>query len=155
MVYFVTTLILAATVAAWFLLARRGLRSFGWSQWVLRVLVALPLLLSGAAHFGRTALFAGIIPPAFPYRPQLVLITGAMEIAGGLGLLLPAFARSASFCLALLMIAIFPANVYAANQTIGGLHMPSVPVRTGMQVVYIFLLLAAGWGRPKISWSTR
>jgi hypothetical protein len=44
------------------------------------------------------------------------------------------------------MIAIFPANVNAAGEVVGGLHMPSVPVRLAMQVVYILLLLMAGWG---------
>jgi len=65
--------------------------------------------------------------------------------------LLPIFQRAASACVAILMIAIFPANVYAANQTIGGLHLPSVPTRTAMQVIYILLLLIAGWGFPRRS----
>jgi uncharacterized membrane protein len=146
MVYFITTAILIITVAAYFLWARRGLSSFGRMQWVLRVVVALPLLASGPAHFMRTDLFATIIPPLFPYRPQLVLVSGAMELAGAIGLLLPAFTRIASACLAVLMIAIFPANVYASNRFIGGLHMPGVPLRTAMQVIYIVLLLMAGWG---------
>jgi len=45
-----------------------------------------------------------------------------------------------------LMIAIFPANVYAAGEIVGGLSMPSVPARLAMQVVYVLLLLIAGWG---------
>jgi uncharacterized membrane protein len=72
-----------------------------------------------------------------------------MELAGAVGLLLPAFTRAASVCLALLMVAIFPANVYAANQSVGGLHMPGVPIRTVLQVLYIVLLLMAGWGFPR------
>ena len=148
MVYCFTTLILVATIAAYFLLSRRGITSFGWVQWVLRVVVALPLLVSGIGHFTRTAMFASIIPPAFPYRPQLVLLSGAMELAGAVGVLLPAFTRIASVCLAVLMVVIFPANVYVANQAVGGLHMPGVPARLAMQVVYIVLLLLAGWGRP-------
>jgi uncharacterized membrane protein len=139
MVYSITTLILIVTVAAYVLWGRRGLFSFGWMQWALRVAVALPLLVSGIAHFTRTALVMTLIPPFFPYRPQLVLVSGAMELAGALGLLLPAFTRTASACLA----------VYAANQNVGGLHMPSVPVRLAMQVVYILLLLIAGWGVPR------
>ena len=149
MVYSITTLVLIVTVAAYFLWGRRGLCSFGWMQWALRVVVALPLVVSGIAHFTRTALFATVIPPFFPYRPQLVLIGGVMELAGALGLLLPALARTASSCLAVFMIAIFPANVYSANQNVGGLHMPSVPVRLAMQVVYVLLLLIAGWGFPR------
>jgi uncharacterized membrane protein len=146
MVYLLTTVVLISTVACYFLWGRKGLFSFGWVQWILRVVVALPLLVSGTAHFTRTALMAMIIPPLLPYHSQLVLVSGALELAGAVGLLLPAFTRAASACLALLMIAVFPANVYAANKYVGGLHMPSVPLRLAMQVVYILLLLMAGWG---------
>jgi uncharacterized membrane protein len=149
MVYFVTTASLMITVALCVLLGRGGLSSFGWRQWGLRVIVALPLLASGPLHFIRTALLATIIPPFFPNRPQLVLFTGVLELAGAIGLLWPRFTRLASACLAILMITIFPANVYGANQTVGGLHMPSVPVRLAMQVIYIVLLLVAGWGIPR------
>jgi uncharacterized membrane protein len=151
MVYFVTTASLMITVALCVFVGRRGLSSFGWGQWVLRGIVALPLLASGPLHFTRTALFATIIPPFFPYRPQLVLLTGMLELAGAVGILWPRFTRLASACLAILMIAIFPANVYGANQTVGGLHLPSVPVRLAMQVIYIVLLLMAGWGIPRRS----
>jgi uncharacterized membrane protein len=146
MVYWIATLILIVTVAAFFVWGRRGLSSFGWMQWVVRVVVVLPLVVSGIAHFTRTAMVATIVPPFLPYRTQLVLVSGAMELAGALGLLLPQFTRAASVCLAVLMIAIFPANVYAAGEVVAGLHMPSVPVRLAMQVVYILLLLIAGWG---------
>jgi uncharacterized membrane protein len=149
MVYLITTATLIATVAAFFLWARRGLSPFGWLQWALRVIAVLPLLVSGVLHFTRTALMASIIPPSFPDRPQLVLLTGVLEFAGAVGLLLPASTRVASACLAVFMIVIFPANVYAAGQTVGGLHMPSVPVRLAMQVVYILLLLIAGRGIPR------
>ena len=149
--YYITTAILVITVAVFFLWSRRGLAAFGWPQWILLVVVALPLFASAPLHFARTALYASIIPPFIPDRPQLVLLTGALELAGAIGLLLPIFRRAASACLALLMIAIFPANVYAANQTIGGLHLPGVPVRTAMQVVYILLILVAGWGLPRRS----
>jgi uncharacterized membrane protein len=149
MIYFTTSAILILTVVAFFLLARVGLSPFGGVQWLLRIVVVLPPLVSGAGHFVRTTLFATIIPPFFPHPSMLVLLSGAMELAGAVGLLLPAFTRAASFCLALLMIAIFPANVYAANQSVGGMHMPSVPVRTALQVIYIVLLLMAGWGVPR------
>jgi uncharacterized membrane protein len=149
MAYFISTVVLISTVACYFLWGRKGLFPFGRVQWILRVMVALPLLVSGTAHFTRTALMAMIVPPFLPFHSQLVLGSGVLELAGAVGLLLPAFTRAASTCLALLMIAVFPANVYAANKYVGGLHMPSVPVRLAMQVVYILLLLMAGWGVPK------
>jgi hypothetical protein len=47
MLYFITTVVLISTVACFVLWGRKGLFSFGWLQWVLRVVVALPLLVSG------------------------------------------------------------------------------------------------------------
>ena len=88
MVYFITTASLMITLALCVLVGRGGLSSFGWKQWALRVVVALPLLASGPLHFIRTALMATIIPPFFPYRPQLVLLTGGWRLPG----------RLASYC---------------------------------------------------------
>ncbi len=48
-----------------------------------------------------------------------------------------------------MLVAITPANVYAAGKVVGGLPMPSVPVRTAMQIVFIVLVLLAGYGVPK------
>jgi hypothetical protein len=52
------------TLALCVLSGRRGLSFFGWMQWVLRVLAALPLLVSGVAHFTRTAYHhPAVFPP--------------------------------------------------------------------------------------------
>lgn len=148
MVYLISTVVLLLVFAGFFLLARGRYRPVGRFAWVLRVIVAVPLLVSGVAHFTHTELFAGIVPPFFPAPRLLVVVSGFFELAGAVGLFLPATRRAAAVSLALLMIAIFPANVYAANRVVGGLHMPGVPVRTAMQVIYIVLLLVAGWGIP-------
>jgi uncharacterized membrane protein len=56
-----------------------------------------------------------MIPPVFHARHFLVLLTGALEMAGAIGLFLPFFRRPAAFWISILMVAIFPANVYAAG----------------------------------------
>ena len=61
---------------------------------------------------------------------------------------IPTRARLPYLEVALLMIAIFPANIHVAGQTVHGMYMPSVPVRLLMQMLYIVMLLAAGWGWP-------
>jgi len=81
-------------------------------------------------------------------KTLLVILSGVAELAGAAGLFVPRTKRVASLCLALLMIAIFPANIYVAGQTVHGMYMPTVPVRLLMQMIYIVLVLAAGWGRP-------
>ena len=74
--------------------------------------------------------------------------TGLLEILGAIGLLIPMTARAASICLALLLVAIFPANVRAARQnlTIGGRPPTPLPLRALLQVVFIAALGIAGFG---------
>ena len=149
MLYFVPISALALTFVAFFVVAGGRFVPFGRWQKVLRVVLVLPLLVSGAGHFVRTAMFASIIPPIFPQREFLVILTGVFELAGAVGLLLSKSTRMAATCLAVLMIAVFPANIYVANQTVGSLHMPGVLVRTMLQALYMVLLLASGWGIPR------
>ena len=148
MIYLICLSELAGVVALFFWIGRRGFRSFGVLQGMLCALVALPLLVSGVTHQLMPAAMGQIIPPVFPARTLLVVLTGLCELAGAVGLFVPKYRRAAAFCIALLMIAVFPANIYAAGQTIHGLRMPSVPVRLAMQVVYMVLVLVAGWGWP-------
>jgi uncharacterized membrane protein len=138
------------TIAVFFAFARGRFASFGLVQVGLRVVVALPLLISGVyLHFFRLSVTASVIPPAFPARGLLVVVTGILEIAGAIGLFVPRARRAAAFWVAILMIAVFPANIYGAGQVIDGLRFPSVPVRLAMQIVYILLVLLAGYGLPR------
>lgn len=149
MEYAIPILLLVLTVAAFFGVARGKYASFGLPQFLLRILVALPLLVSGIAlHFFRASAVANMIPTIFPARYFLAVFTGILEVAGAIGLFVPRFRRPASFCIALMMVAIIPANVYVAGKTIEGLTMPSIPIRTGVQIVYIVLVLLAGYGIP-------
>jgi len=92
------------------------------------------------AHFAakRGDLIA-MVPPVFP-RPDLLLtLTGVLEFAGAVGLLVPATARLAAGCLAALLLVMFPANVYAARRqlTIGGQKVPALLPRALMQIVFL------------------
>jgi uncharacterized membrane protein len=71
------------------------------------------------------------------------------EVAGAIGLFVPRFRRSAALWIAIMMVAVFPANIHSAGQVIDGFKFPSVPVRLAMQIVYIILVLLAGCGLPK------
>ncbi|MBU2662910.1 DoxX family protein [Actinoplanes bogorensis] len=107
----------------------------GWWP-ALRVGLALMFVLTGLAHFGlgrREGLIA-MVPPSLPNPALLVTVTGVLELAGAAGLLLPATARLAAACLALLMLLMFPANVSAARR-----HLPVTPLsaRIPMQVLFI------------------
>lgn len=79
-----------------------------------RAALALLFAASGILHFLSAEVYVRIVPPFLPEPRLLVLASGAFEIAGGLGLLVPPLRRAAGLGLVLLLAAVFPANVYMA-----------------------------------------
>jgi uncharacterized membrane protein len=77
----------------------------------------------------------------------MVSVTGVLEILGAVGLLIPTTAPVAAACLAMLLIALFPANIRAAREglTIGGRPATALPLRTLLQLVFIAAVLVAGF----------
>jgi uncharacterized membrane protein len=90
----------------------------------LRYGLALLFVSAGVLHFVRPAPFLRIVPPALPAPGLLVMLSGVAEVAGGLGLLLPATRRLASWGLLALLAAVFPANVYMVGLA-SELHLPA------------------------------
>lgn len=72
----------------------------------------------GSLHFLLPDAYLKIMPPYVPWPLQMVYLSGAAEIAGGLGLLLPRLRRAAAWGLVVLLVAVFPANVYMAEYNI-------------------------------------
>ncbi|MEU8901821.1 DoxX family protein [Nocardia sp. NPDC048505] len=100
--------------------------------------LAAMFLLTATAHFAeprRSALIA-MVPPRLPNPGAWVTLTGVLEIAGAIGLLIPATAKIAAIALALMMLAMFPANIRAARADLGIKTMP-LPVRTVVQGVFL------------------
>jgi len=159
--YLGSLLVLIAAVVLFFALGRGRYTQFGDAQTALRIIAALPLVLSAVLlHFLRTneatAMLPPIFPPPFPSPASLVIGTGVLEILGAIGLFIPKVRRSAALWIAIMMILVFPVNVWVAGQTFAGLQMPSVPVRLTMQVIYIWMVLLAGYGLPgPASWRAK
>ena len=141
-------MLLLAGVGAAFFATRRFCPLPGRWAVAVRVLAAAPLLGSGALHLLRPAVFVPLLPPPIPPRAWIIVLTGVPELLGAAGLCVPRFRRPAAAWLAVFLLVIFPANIHIAGQTVAGLTMPGVPVRTAMQAVYMTLVLLAGWGRP-------
>ena len=123
-----------------------------WST-ALRWALAAMFLLTASAHFtSMRADLVRMVPPAFPVPDLIVTVTGVLEIAGAIGLLIPRTAPMAAAGLALLLLAMFPANVYAAQH---GLTLADKPVtalgpRTAMQLLFLAATVTAGlraWSR--------
>ena len=73
-------------------------------------------VVAGSLHFAATSTYMRIMPIYLPAHRELVLLSGAAEIAGGLGILVPQSrtgqpSRAAAWGLVALLIAVFPANL--------------------------------------------
>ncbi|CAN5214244.1 hypothetical protein BH11ACT3_BH11ACT3_09400 [soil metagenome] len=91
---------------------------------VLRIAVAAVFAFMGVLHFVPSVRrgMRAMIPPSlrrvgWPSPAVLVAFTGVCEIAGGIGLLAPWewLRLTAGLALAVFLIAVFPANAYAAG----------------------------------------
>ena len=78
----------------------------------LAIIYGVAFILVGIAHFRNPQIFVEIVPPFLPFPLFLVYLTGAMEIAGGIGIIHPASRVLTGRLLVLFLIAVFPANLY-------------------------------------------
>ena len=114
-----------------------------------RLLLALLFICAGANHFRSPEIYLQIMPPFLPAPAALVWISGVAEILGGFGLLLEPTRRLAALGLILLLLAVFPANIYGALHGMN-LHGRTVPpwilwTRLPLQLPLLAWVYFAGW----------
>jgi uncharacterized membrane protein len=134
-----------------------GARLIGWlgvdyvNSWpqAFAVGLAAMFVMTGVAHFVnplRRDMIA-IVPPRLPAAGTLVTITGVLELLGAAGLLYPPTRVAAAVCLFVLMLVMFPANIYAARMPNPPKSMTSrLDVRTVEEVVYLAAAVVVGLG---------
>jgi uncharacterized membrane protein len=142
------------------LLSTIAARSIGWLGWfdtayvnswnaAIAVGLAAMFVLTGISHFApplRGDLIA-IVPPRLPAPGLLVTITGVLELLGAAGLLVPTTRFAAAVCLLALMLAMFPANIYASRMP----HPPEsmttrLPLRTAFEIVFLAAAITVAVG---------
>ena len=83
---------------------------------IFRVLLAAFFVAAGVNHFRLPEIYLGMMPPWLPSPLVLVQVSGAAEILGGVGVLIPFARRCAGWGLLVLLVAVFPANLHVALQ---------------------------------------
>jgi uncharacterized membrane protein len=127
------------------------LRILSTAQRIAVVVAAVFYIAAGSLHFINPAPYLRIMPPYIPWHAAMVRISGAFEILGGLGLLVPATRRAAALGLVALLMAVFPANIYMAVHPVQAGAAGIAPVlrcgRLPLQGLLIWWLLWSA--RPK------
>src|SRR5262249_44551827 len=145
--YLVAPLLVLVTV----LLGLRAAGALGVSplaDWrtAARFALAVMFVFSAAAHFGRQKdSLVRMVPSWMPAPKACLAVAGVLELLGALGLLLPIPTPLAGMSLAVLLVAMFPANVKAARDQIMLGGKPATPLwfRTLVQIGFVAILLWA------------
>jgi uncharacterized membrane protein len=112
-----------------------------------RIFLVLLFFAASLVHFCRPELFIPVMPPQIPYPRACILISGVAELLGAIGLLVRARLVQAltGWWLTLMLIAVFPANIYMAVAHIQVHGFPPQPwiawARLALQPLLIALVL--------------
>jgi uncharacterized membrane protein len=114
----------------------------------VQILLATLFFLAGVLHLSDPALFVPLMPEWIPLHITCIIVSGVFELLGAVGLLVPfaSVRRVTGWCLILLLVAVFPANVHMAVAHIQVHGMPSKPwmawARLPLQPI---LIVAVAW----------
>ena len=81
----------------------------------LIIISSIFYVIVGIKHFIDPEYFLSIVPPYLPCHLELVYISGLFEILFGLLILFPKYRYYGAIGLILLLVAVFPANIYLAQ----------------------------------------
>ena len=106
--------------------------------------IAALFVAAGVLHFVIPRSYEAIVPPFLPARLFLVYLSGACELAGGVGLLVPRTRRLAALGLIALLAAVLPANVQmlvaAAAAGKPAWHVALLVLRLPLQFVLMYVI---------------
>ena len=111
---------------------------------ILRWILGGFFVVAGANHFRTPAIYYGMMPPWVTWPVTVNVVSGGLEIIGGIGLFFPKTRRLAGWGLIALLIAVFPANLHVA---LAG-KMPGTdfsPLTLWLRLPFQALFIAAVW----------
>lgn len=108
------------------------------------IAMSVMLVFTSIGHFVFTKGMLMMIPGFIPFRKELVYITGIIEIAAAVGLLIPRIRIMTAWFLIVFFILLLPANIYAATRQVdyqkGTLDGPGTTYlwfRVPLQILFI------------------
>jgi uncharacterized membrane protein len=118
---------------------------------VMKYLLVVLYVAAGINHFVNPDFYLKMMPPYLPWHLALVYISGAAEIVLGVLVLFPRFTQLAGWGLIALLIAVFPANVFMAQNPhlFPDISQTALLIRLPIQLLLIWW---AWWAtRPNVS----
>ena len=115
---------------------------------LLKYILAIGFVLAGINHFVNTPFYQRMMPPYFPAHTFFIYLSGVLEIALGILLLVPKYTRHAAFGMIALLVAVYPANFYMAqNPELFSEFRPWM-IRLRLPLQFIIIAWAHWYTRP-------
>ena len=105
-------------------------------------IMGLFYIIVGIKHFQDPRWFVQIIPPILPYKYALVYISGLFEVLLGVLLMIPKFQSTAAKGLIILLICVYPANIYLAQTNGAALGISPLIAWGRLPFQFVFIGLA-------------
>ena len=109
-----------------------------------RIALSMMLVFTAIAHFVFTRGMEMMLPSFIPFKTEVVYLTGIIEVAAAIGLLIPSFRLVTAWLLIAFFFLILPANIYAALKHVdyqsadnGGNRINYLWFRIPLQLLFI------------------
>ena len=96
----------------------------------------------GVSHFYNTEFFLKIMPPSFPFHLEAVYVSGFFEILFGTMLLYKKTRFLAGWGLIMLLVAVYPANIYLAQTNGAAMDISATIAWARLPIQFIFIGIA-------------
>ncbi len=115
------------------------------------IAMSVMLAITAIGHFIYTTGMILMIPSFIPFKKEMVYITGIIEIAAAIGLLIPGLKHLTAILLIIFFLLILPANINAAikkvdfqNATFNGSGTKYLWFRVPLQIFFIAWIIYFG-----------
>ncbi|WP_028980554.1 DoxX family protein [Sporocytophaga myxococcoides] len=109
-----------------------------------RIAMAAMLSFTAIGHFAFTKGMSMMLPDFVPFKTETIYLTGLIEIAAAIGLLIPSLKHITGWLLIVFFLLLLPANIYAAIKHVdyqkGTLEGPGITYlwfRLPLQLLFI------------------
>lgn len=147
--------LISATLVSLAVLAGMG-RGFDIYE-AMRLGMSGMLLFTASGHVAFAGRMQMMLPVFVPYKSFLIGITGIIEVAAAVGLLIPDYTRSVAIFLMVFFVLILPANIFAARHRINYLNADKpgpgpnyLWLRIPAQIIFIGWVYVCGVQAPGI-----
>ena len=111
------------------------------------IIMSLFYIMAGTNHFINPVWYVRIVPPFLPFKAAIVYISGILEIILGSLLIFPKTRFIAGWGLIILLVAVYPANIYVALTN--GEAMDITPLIAWGRLPFQFVLIGLAYWHSK------